>query len=61
LLGSVVTATSDSDLWKKLHTAQSLIYYLQKHIFSLLCHDSASVYQRWSDSGFLLSDPILFL
>ena len=34
----------DSDFWKKLHIAQSLIYYLQKHLFSLLCHDSESVY-----------------
>jgi len=34
----------DSDFWKKLHFAQSFIYYLQKHIFSLLCHDSESVY-----------------
>jgi len=34
----------DSDVWKKLHIAQSLIYYLQKHLFRLLCHDSESVY-----------------
>ena len=34
----------DSDFWKKLHIAQSLIYCLQKPIFSLLCHDSESVY-----------------
>jgi len=33
----------DSDFWKKLYIAQSLIYYLQKHIFSLLCHDFESV------------------
>jgi len=30
--------------WKKLHIAQSFIYYIQKHLFSLLCHDSESVY-----------------
>ena len=34
----------DSEIWKKLHIAQSFIYYLQKHLFSLLCHDSESVY-----------------
>jgi len=29
----------DSDFWKKLHITQSYIfYYLQKHLFSLLCH-----------------------
>jgi len=27
-----------------LHIAQSFIYYLQKHLFSLLRHDSESVY-----------------
>jgi len=32
------------DFWKKLHIAQSFIYYLQKHLFSVLCHDSKSVY-----------------
>jgi len=32
--------------WKKvhIHIAQSFIYYLQKHLFSLLRHDSESVY-----------------
>jgi len=30
----------NSDFWKKLHIAQSFIYYLQKHLFTLLCHDS---------------------
>ena len=34
----------DSDFWKKLHIAQSFIHYLQKHLFSLLCHASWSVY-----------------
>ena len=34
----------DSDFWKKLHIAQSFIYYLQKHLFSLLHHDSESAY-----------------
>jgi len=34
----------DSDFWKKLHIARSIIHYLQKHLFSLLCHDSKSVY-----------------
>jgi len=34
----------DSDFWKKLHIAQSFIYYLQKHLFSLLHHYSESVY-----------------
>jgi len=34
----------DSDFSKKLHIAQSFIYYLQKHLFSLLRHDSESVY-----------------
>jgi len=33
----------DLDFWKKLHIAQSFIYYFQKHLFSLLCHDSESV------------------
>jgi len=33
----------DSDFWKQLHIAQSLIYYLQKHLFSFLCHDSESL------------------
>ena len=33
----------DSDFWKKLHIAQSFIYYLQKHLLSLLRHDSESV------------------
>ena len=33
-----------SNLWKKLRVAQSFIHYFQKHIFSLLCHDSESVY-----------------
>ena len=28
----------------KLHIAQSFIYYLQKHLFGLLCHDSQFVY-----------------
>jgi len=28
------------DFWKKLHIAQSFIYYLQKHLFSFLCRDS---------------------
>ena len=31
-------------LWKKLHIAQSFIHYLQKHLLSLLCHDSEPVY-----------------
>jgi len=30
--------------WKKLRVAQSFIHYFQKHLFSLLCHDSESVY-----------------
>jgi len=30
----------DSDFWKKLHNPQSFIYYLQKHLYSLLRHDS---------------------
>jgi len=34
----------DSDFWKKLHIAQSFIYYFQKLLFSLLCHDSMFVY-----------------
>ena len=34
----------DLDFWKKLHIAQSFLYYLQKHLFSLLRHDSESVY-----------------
>jgi len=34
----------DSDFWKKLNMAQSFIHYLQKHFFSLLCHDPQSVY-----------------
>jgi len=34
----------DSQFWKKLHFAQSFIYYLQKHHFSLLCHDSQFVH-----------------
>ena len=34
----------DSQLWKKLHIAQLFIYYLQEHLFSLLCHDSEFVY-----------------
>jgi len=36
----------DSDFWKKMHIhiEQSFIYYLQKHVFSLLRHDSESVY-----------------
>jgi len=38
-----------------LHIAQSLIYYLQKHLFSLLCHDSESVYGVISESQ---SNPI---
>jgi len=29
---------------KNLHIAQSFIHYLQKHLFSLLCHDSESLY-----------------
>jgi len=33
----------NSDFWKKLDIAQLLIYYFQKHLFSLLCHDSESV------------------
>ena len=28
----------------KLHIAQSFIYYFQKHLFILLCHDSEFVY-----------------
>jgi len=28
----------DSDVWKKLHIAQSFIYYFQKHLFHLPCH-----------------------
>jgi len=34
----------DSDFWKRLHIAQSLIYYLQMHLFSFLRHDSEPVY-----------------
>ena len=34
----------DSDPSKKLHIAQSLIHYLQKHLFNILRHDSESVY-----------------
>jgi len=34
----------DSDFLKKVHIAQSIIYYLQKHLLSLLRHDSESVY-----------------
>ena len=34
----------DSDFWKKLYITKSFIYDLQKHLFSLLCHDSDSVY-----------------
>jgi len=34
----------DSDFWKKLHITQSFIDYLQKYLFSLLCHDFESVY-----------------
>ena len=34
----------DSDFWKKLHIAQSFIHYLQKNLFSLVCHDSEPVY-----------------
>jgi len=34
----------DSDFWKKAHIAQSFIHYLQKHLFSLLRHDSECVY-----------------
>jgi len=34
----------NSDFWKKLHIAQSFIHYLQKHLFSLLCHDTESIY-----------------
>ena len=34
----------DLDFWKKLHIAQSFISYLQKHLFSLLRHDSEFVY-----------------
>ena len=34
-------------LWKKLHIAQSFIRYLQKHLFSLLRHDSESVICLW--------------
>jgi len=30
--------------WKKLRIAQSFVYYFQMHLFSLLCHDSESVY-----------------
>jgi len=33
-----------SDFWKNLHIAQSFNYHLQKHLFSVLCHDSKSVY-----------------
>jgi len=33
----------DSGFWKKLHIARSIIHYLQKHLFSLLWHDSKSV------------------
>ena len=33
----------DSDLRKKLHIAQSFIYYFQKHLFSFLYPDSESV------------------
>jgi len=33
-----------SDFWKKLHIAQSFFHYLQKHLFSLLCHDTESIY-----------------
>ena len=31
-------------LLEKLHIAQSFIYYFQKHLFSLLRHDSEFVY-----------------
>jgi len=31
-------------LLEKLRIAQSLVYYLQKHLFSLLCHDFQFVY-----------------
>ena len=41
----------DSDFWKKLHIAQSFIYYFQKHLFSLLCHDSQSVYSVISETA----------
>jgi len=35
----------NSDYWKKLHIAPPFIYYLQKHLSSLLCYDSSlSVY-----------------
>jgi len=33
-----------SDFWKNLRIAQSFVYYFQKHLFSLLCHNSDSVY-----------------
>ena len=34
----------DSDFCKKVDIAQSFIYYLQRHLFSLLHHGSESVY-----------------
>jgi len=34
----------DSEFWKKLHIAQSFIYYLKKHFFSPLYHDSQFAY-----------------
>ena len=43
----------DLDFWTKLHIAQSYICYLQKHIFSFLCHDSESVLEV---AGVIFSD-----
>jgi len=41
---TLLSIFEDLDFWKKLHIAQSLIYYLQKYLFSLLRHDSEFVY-----------------
>jgi len=41
---TLLSMFEDSHFWKKLHIAWSIIHYLQKHLFSLLCHDSKSVY-----------------
>jgi len=35
-------------LLEKFRIAQSIIYYLQKHLFSLLCHDFQFVYVQIS-------------
>ena len=37
--------SEDSDFWKKLHIAESFINFLQKHLFSFLCHASLSMVQ----------------